>query len=61
MLHVGNYKSSTVVLCYMSIYCLHHMSLVVSLRKQVFGVFDQVDINRAVQPQKMARGLKFRI
>ena len=32
------------------------MSLV--LRKQVFGVSDT---NRAVQPQKMARGLKFRI
>ena len=32
------------------------MSLVV--RKPVFGVSDQV---RSVQPQKMARGLKFRI
>ena len=36
------------------------MSLVV--RKPVFGVFDQVPhTNQAVQPHKMARGLKFRI
>ena len=35
------------------------LSLVV--RKPVFRVFDQVDINQAVQPQKMARGLNFRI
>ena len=35
------------------------MSLV--LRKPVFGVSDQSDTNRAVQPQKMARGLKFRL
>ena len=33
------------------------------MRKQVFGVSDQIrsDTNRAVHPQKMARGLKFRI
>ena len=31
------------------------------MRKLVFGVSDQVDTNRAVQSQKMARGLKFRI
>ena len=36
-----------------------HLSLV--MRKPVFGVFDQVHTNRAVQPQNMARGLKFRI
>ena len=36
------------------------MSLV--LRKPVFGVSDtRSDTNRAVQPHKMARGLKFRI
>ena len=35
------------------------MSLVV--RKPVFGVSDQVRTNRAVQPQKMARGSKFRV
>ena len=36
------------------------MSLVV--RKSVFGVSDQrFDTNRAVLPQKIARGLKFRI
>ena len=35
------------------------MSLVV--RKPVFGVSDQVDTKQAVQPHKMARGLKFRI
>ena len=37
------------------------MSLV--LRKPVFGVSDlvRVDTDWAVQPQKMARGLKFRI
>ena len=35
------------------------MSLVV--RKPVFGFPTRSDINRAVQPQKMARGLKFRI
>ena len=35
------------------------MSLV--LRKPAFGVFDQVPHNRAAQPLKMARGLKFRI
>ena len=28
-------------------------------RKSVFGVIDQVRHNRAVQSQKMARGLKF--
>ena len=33
-----------------------YMSLV---RKPVFGVSDQVSHNRAVQSQKMARGLKF--
>ena len=39
---------------------LVNMSLVV--RKLVFGVSDQVrNTNRSVQPQKMARGLKFRI
>ena len=27
-------------------------------RKPVFGVSDQVDTNQAVQPQKIARGLK---
>ena len=31
------------------------------MRKLVFGVSDQDDTNRAVQPQKMASGLKFRI
>ena len=35
------------------------MSLVV--RKPVFGVSDQVDTNRTVQPQMIDRGLKFRI
>ena len=30
-------------------------------RKPVFGVSDSSDTNRAVQPQKMARVLKFRI
>ena len=35
------------------------MSLVV--RKPVFGGSDQVDTNQAVQPQKMAKGFKFRI
>ena len=33
------------------------MSLVV--RKPVFGVSDQADINWTVQPQKMSRGMKF--
>ena len=31
------------------------------MRKPVFGVSDQSHKNRAVQPQKIARGLKFRI
>ena len=31
------------------------------MRKPVFGVSDQVDTNRAVQRQEMARDLKFRI
>ena len=31
------------------------------MRKPVFGVPTRSDTNRAVQPQKMARGLKFRI
>ena len=31
------------------------------MRKPVFGVSDQERKKRAVQPQKMARGLKFRI
>ena len=31
------------------------------MRKPVFGVSDQSDTNWAVQPQKMARGLKFGI
>ena len=35
------------------------LSLVV--RKPVFGVSDQVRHKPAVQPQEMARGLKFRI
>ena len=35
------------------------MSLV--LRKPVFRVTDRSDTNRSVQPQKMARGLKFRM
>ena len=30
-------------------------------RKSVSGVSDRSDTNRTVQPQKMARGLKFRI
>ena len=29
------------------------------MRKPVFGVFDQVQHKLAVQPQKMARGMKF--
>ena len=37
----------------------YYMSLVV--RKPVFRVSDQVDTNRAVQPQKIARGLKLQI
>ena len=36
----------------------HNLSLV---RKPVFGVSEQADTNRAIQPQKMARGLKFRL
>ena len=31
------------------------------MRKPVFGVPTRSDTNRAVKPQKMARGLKFRI
>ena len=31
------------------------------MRKPVFGVPTRPDTNRAVQPQKMARGLKFQI
>ena len=31
------------------------------MRKPVFGFPTKSDTNRAVQPQKMARGLKFRI
>ena len=31
------------------------------MRKSVFGVLTRSDTNRAVQPQKMARSLKFRI
>ena len=31
------------------------------MRKPVFGVPTRPDRNRAVQPQKMARGLKYRI
>ena len=38
---------------------LDNMSFVV--RKPVFGVSTRSDTNRAIQPQKMARGLKFRI
>ena len=38
---------------------VYHMSLVV--RKPVFGVPTRSDQNRAVQSQKMAGGLKFRI
>ena len=40
----------------MLLYCVF---LVV--RKPVFGVPTRSDTNRAVQPHKMARGLKFRI
>ena len=39
--------------------CLYNMSVVV--RNPVFGVSTRSHTNRAVQPQKMARGLKFRI
>ena len=35
------------------------MSLV--MRKPVFGISNKVRHNPAVQPQKMARGLKFRV
>ena len=38
---------------------IEHMSLVV--RKLVFGFPTRSDTNRAVRPQKIARGLKFRI
>ena len=31
------------------------------MRKPVFGLSDQVHTNQAVQPKKIARGLKFRI
>ena len=31
------------------------------MRKSVFGVSNRSDTNRAVQPQKMVRGWKFRI
>ena len=31
------------------------------MRKPVFGVSDKSNTNQAVQPQKMARGLKFHI
>ena len=31
------------------------------MRKPVFGLSDQVHTNQAVQPQKISRGLKFRI
>ena len=37
--------------------CWNKLSLV--LRKPVFGVSDQVNKNGTVQPQKMARDLKF--
>ena len=30
-------------------------------KKHVFGVYDRLDTNRAAKPQKMVRGLKFRI
>ena len=39
--------------------CFMHMSLL--MRKPVFRVSDQVPHNQALQPHKMARGLKFRI
>ena len=37
----------------------YHLSGV--MRKLVFGVSERFNTNRDVQPQKMARGLKFRI
>ena len=37
------------------------LSLSLVMRKSVFGFPTRSDTNRAVQPRKMARGLKFRI
>ena len=45
--------------CLMSLNSISEMSLVV--RKPVFGFPTRSDTNKAVQPQKIARGLKFRI
>ena len=44
---------------YSIMFYFHHMSLAV--RKPVFEVSDQVDINWAVQPPKMSTGMKFHI
>ena len=45
------------------VYCLRKQQDILSLlvRKPVFGVSYQVQHKRAVQPQKMDRGLKFQI
>ena len=40
---------------------VHLMNMSLVVRKPVFGVSDLVRHNRSVQPQKMARDLKFRI
>ena len=50
-------------LIYSSLHHLLHVHVYLSLvmKKSVFGVSDQVRHNRLEQPQKMARGLKFRI
>ena len=41
------------------IFWMHYMSLVT--RKPVFGVSDKVRLKPAAQPQRLARGFKFRI
>ena len=54
-----NLYINVVVFCINVTCCGNKMSLVV--RKPVFGFPTRSDTNRSVQPQKMARGLKFRV
>ena len=51
----------TIFFLKMSVYFPMFYTNIFVVRKPVFGISDRSDTNRAVQPQKMARGLKFRI
>ena len=63
MINVNGQKGEEIrillmALSYISSFHLPMQYLSCVMRRPVFGVSDQVRLDRAVQPQKMARGLK---